>query len=240
MISTKWPGLFASGEKVPKELASEILFRTSRWPLCTNDHLADFQVAFWLDLITEEAKERYEKTGEFESFIYSALSYEKLGSFREKYKILDLEYLGNSQIASSWIGGPHGWMDFEGNVGCSNYNVGKWPSLEELLEEAKVIAEAFPTLKVTFKFLGCEWCETDSAEYIFTDQLVVSKGSVEHKEISEAPPAHTGCDVSPDDFVRQLMYSGPLGRGTEYSVSPAQVLYMAREVDKTQPTVVEF
>ncbi|MFC7641532.1 hypothetical protein ACFQX6_11430 [Streptosporangium lutulentum] len=62
--------------------------------------------------------------------------------------ILRLHYLDNARIASSWIGGPKGWCDWDGQIGCSTYNVGKWPTVEELTSDWETIAAAFPYLKL--------------------------------------------------------------------------------------------
>lgn len=88
---------------------------------------------------------------------------------------LDLEYLDNTRIASSWIDGVKGWCDWNGHIGCSNYNIGKWPSVEEVTDDLRKIAEAFPFLRMIVQVLDRESCEeggTPTAEWRIRDGQV--------------------------------------------------------------------
>jgi hypothetical protein len=81
-----------------------------------------------------------------------------------KYKPLDLAYLENSQILSSWIGGPHGWCNWDGNIGCNNYNIGKWPSVKMVYDEWVKIAKEFPYLTLESQLLSTETCGDENDE----------------------------------------------------------------------------
>ena len=139
---TKWPRLIVVGENVTRQQASEILIRTNQWWLGTND-LQFKRSVFALAGIKWDGNR----------FVPDSCS---LHAFERKIRMLDLQYLENNQIASAWIGGPHGWCDWNGYIGCSNYNIGKWPSVEDVHHEWNLIAEAFPYLRLTAQLIPNE------------------------------------------------------------------------------------
>jgi hypothetical protein len=78
-------------------------------------------------------------------------------------------------IMSSWIGGPHGWIDWEGNIGCNLYNIGKWPAMIDVEWEWNSIAKAFPFLKLRAQLFSGEISEegiTPLVEYVVADGAV--------------------------------------------------------------------
>lgn len=137
---TKWPRLLVAGEPVTREQANEILIRTDDWSMTSND-LA------WKATVESVAAE-YGMPVEPPPGARSAAYWAANKAWRERMGVLWLEYLGNARIASPWIGGPKGWCDWDGRIGCSMYNVGKYPSLEHLTSEWENIAAAFPFLKL--------------------------------------------------------------------------------------------
>ncbi|WP_106239822.1 hypothetical protein [Nonomuraea fuscirosea] len=119
---TKWPRLLVVGEPVTREQASEILVRTDDWFLSTNDRA-------WKAAVEGLAAE-YGMPAEppFSADIETKKSaWAGKREWRQRVGVLQLEYLGNARIASPWIGGPKGWCDWDGRIGCGNYNVGKYP-----------------------------------------------------------------------------------------------------------------
>ena len=144
---TKWPRLLVVGENVTREQANEILIRTDNWSPCTNDKAWETAVCALGDEYGMPVNAPWRlKPGEY-SERWREIEARRQAS-RERLGILELHYLGNARIASSWFGGPHGWCDWDGNIGCSNYNIGKWPSVEEVTEDWTAIAEAFPYLSL--------------------------------------------------------------------------------------------
>jgi hypothetical protein len=139
---TKWPLLLVVGEPVSEEQANEILVRTNNWSLSTNDRSFEQQV---YDLIGVSIDGRY-RWPEAES----------LHQFEESVQALDLHYLSNHQVVSAWIGGPHGWCDWSGRIGSDNYNIGKWPDADDVLEDWRAIAAAFPYLKLRAQLIPDE------------------------------------------------------------------------------------
>ena len=148
---TKWPRLIVVGEKVTGEQANEILVRTFHWHyFSTNDHEWERMVANLVGA-PPDYHEATIKNG-MSSEDWHALQDEFLATMHE----LDLAYLYNERIMSSWIGGPHGWCDWDGTIGTSEYNIGKWPSIQDVTEDWKEIAEAFPFLTLTSQLVPDE------------------------------------------------------------------------------------
>jgi hypothetical protein len=160
----KWPTLIVKGNKITKEQAQEILIRTDNLGFSTNDHVFASQLyelvygvksdkkMYHISLrdYFEDENDKWNKAEELKNKI------------KEKYKIIsNLEYLNNNRIVSSWIGGPHGWCSWDGYIGCNNYNIGKYPSVEEIYNEWKLIAAAFPFLELKCQLLSGETCEDD-------------------------------------------------------------------------------
>jgi hypothetical protein len=148
---TKWPRLLVAGEPVTREQASDILIRTDNWHFCTNDQP-------WEDAVNTLGEEygmpvhsiRASKPGDYLE------RWREIEARRERMGVLQLHYLRNSRIASSWIGGPHGWCDWDGRIGCSNYNIGKWPTEEAVTEDWQTIADAFPYLNLHAQLVADE------------------------------------------------------------------------------------
>jgi hypothetical protein len=127
------------GQSVTKEQASEIIVRTNRFLCVCNDREWNQQVndVIGLDLP------------------------QQLLHCEERLGILRLDFLVNSQIMSSWVGGAHGWVDWNGNVRCNSFNIGKWPSVDEVFHEWSAIAETFPFLKLRCQLWSGEISEKE-------------------------------------------------------------------------------
>ena len=124
----KWAGMLVKGHPVTREQASEILIRTDNWYLHTNN--TEFEIAVC---------ERFNITDDLV----------KVEIFKTKLHILYLNLLSNQRICSSWVGGPHGWCDWEGNIFSDNYNLGKWPTAYNIYLDWLTITKAFPFLNLS-------------------------------------------------------------------------------------------
>lgn len=159
-IDEKWPAMLVTGDKITPDQARDIIFRTNGVYLSTNDREFEANVMEYFDI--PKAEYGY----------YN--SYEKL---REEFKTLSINYLNNDRISSCWVGGLHGWVNWDGTVFSNNYNIGKWPSVEEVLEDWATIAQAFPYLNLRCQLVNHEVCEEDketqvTAEYLVKDGTV--------------------------------------------------------------------
>lgn len=139
---TKWPRLLVAGSQVTPEQADEILIRTA------NLYLLDGNDKTWTATV-------YRAFGLTPGKFANA-TIESIRAVTEELDVLPLTLLYTSRIASSWIGGPHGWCDWDGRIGASTYNIGKWPDRETVLTEWETIAAAFPYLDFTAQLLADE------------------------------------------------------------------------------------
>jgi uncharacterized protein YeaC (DUF1315 family) len=139
---TKWPRLLVTGQPITEHQADEVLIRTMNpWLLQVNDR--DWHAAVAAVLGLELNQHGYADPDSIRAAI-------------RRYGVLNLQYLYTSRIASSWIGGPHGWCNWDGRIGCSNYNIGKWPDEETVTAEWEAIAAAFPFLHLTAQLITDE------------------------------------------------------------------------------------
>ncbi|MEU0937655.1 hypothetical protein [Embleya sp. NPDC005971] len=169
---TKWPLLLVDGNDVTPEQADEILIRTANpYYLRTNDREWDRQVG---DVLGREVR------GHGLAELVAAI---------ERMRTIPLEYLYNSRISSSWVGGPHGWCDWDGRIGCCTYNIGKWPSFEQVTDEWTLIAQAFPYLKLTAQLVADEGTGDLVAEWRVAD------GRVEVRNPQERIPGNALVDI---------------------------------------------
>jgi hypothetical protein len=196
----KWPALIVVGKPVTEQQAMVINVMTDRFSFCSNDREFEKQIheviygvaASWSDL-TDELEKKYNTKGFNETWDLK----DKMIS---KYGPLDLTYLSNSRIVSSWIGGPHGWCNWDGTIGSSNYNIGKYPSVRDVYEDCVKIAEAFPFLEMKIQLMNQEASEDDKpleavVEYSIKDGIVEM---YEPTEILKTP--HFGSDSMYERF----------------------------------------
>lgn len=179
----KWPALVVSGKKVTEKQAAEILIRT-------DGYMPDYSYAGNDKYYAAEINEIFGlgATGYSDGVEEYRNQYAQTEELRERMGILPrLGYLANHQIISSWIGGPHGWCNWNGDIFSNNFNIGKWPSVESVAEEWGAIAEAFPFLELRAQLFKGETGDEDNEPII---EFVVANGKVEITEPGTqlAPP----------------------------------------------------
>lgn len=155
----KWPRLLVLGNKVTKEQAMEIIIRTDSGWLSSNDKAFCKSLCHAMDVAWEDYHPNYDE----------------MHTFRNKYKVLSLSYVSNDYITSSYIGGPHGWCSWSGDIMTYSYNIGKWPSISEVLNDWSAIADAFPFLELKCQLFDKESSEIGGiplAEYHVTEGVV--------------------------------------------------------------------
>lgn len=168
---TKWPRLLVVGDPVTEEQANEILVRTNQWWLSTNDH--DWERMIYNLMNVQIDQHNHPK-------------YQDIRAFEEQHRVLNLHYLDNARVVSSWIGGPKGWCDWDGTIGCGNYNIGKWPEVSEVLEDWQMIATAFPFLNLRAQLVPDEG-EAQHAAVEFTVHAGEVTCTAEPGELITAP-----------------------------------------------------
>ncbi|MDD4866188.1 MAG: hypothetical protein PHQ28_03380 [Mycobacterium sp.] len=154
---TKWPRLLVVGDPVTPRQANEILLRTDAWLFATNDRMFESVVCQLIGATGDQGRP----------------DLAAIDGFRRSISALDLHYMGNSRILTAMLGGPYGWCDWDGRVGCASYNIGKWPSVDAVTEDWQAIAAAFPYLDLSAQVVTHEGEGNVAAEW------VVKEGRVE-------------------------------------------------------------
>lgn len=169
----KWPALVVLGKTISSDQAAEIIIRTDGFYFSTNDR--DFRISLYKALgiaLTDHEP-----------------NHNDLIQARNKYQLLPLDYLNNSWIVSSWIGGAHGWCNWRGNLHCNNYNIGKWPTAGDVLQEWALIALAFPFLSLRCQLFNGEVSDNTMPviEYIIengTVQWIIPTETIQNPTLS--------------------------------------------------------
>jgi hypothetical protein len=158
----KWPRLLVVGDKVTREQAMEILIRTDDLEFSGNDNLFMRQLSKVVYGIDTDTSWHIADAMQKQLGLTWEESRNKINKTRSEYRILEnLYYLQNRQIVSAWVGGPHGWCDWEGNIYTAQYNIGKWPDVATVYNEWCDIASTFPFLKLTAQLLSREIGDSD-------------------------------------------------------------------------------
>ena len=165
----KWSALTVVGGHVTTDQAAEIIVRTDSWYFYCNDRDLTRQLR-----ATARLSEYCSKSKTYKEVLADA---EHDDEIKKRYRVLELEFLHNCQIVSSYVGGPHGWCHWDGRILCNSYNIGKWPTADGVLKEWELIASAFPYLRLRSQLYSGETLEDGRPliEYVVADGRVEAK-----------------------------------------------------------------
>lgn len=104
-----------------------------------------------------------------------------LEDFRNRWGYIQLNYLYNDYICSSFVQGVNGWCHPDGTIEY-HYNIGKWPTVEEILEDLHKLIDAFPFLELEVTVFDDEYCEESIVPLV---SFLVRGGEVELIDPSE-------------------------------------------------------
>lgn len=178
----KWPMAYVTGQSVSPEQAKEINFRTD-----TNFHgISDYgfgndsrfrksctELFGWKPVIDAQNAifNRPDKTQPYSG----PDGWEMSSRWVEEMGIICTEYVTNSFLATSYIGGPNGWCHPDGTILSEGKNYGKYPSVEEVVDEWKRLQEAFPFLDLICTLYSGEQSEDHSVPVV---SIIVKNGEV--------------------------------------------------------------
>lgn len=217
LVLPKWPQMIVTGEKLSEEQALEIIRRTDS---ALNGYFIggnDKEYEKWLQAVCKIPD--IDDYGEYQ--IYAA----ERDMWASKWGVIATGYVHNSWVVSSYIGGPYGWCHPDGTIGYSD-NIGKWPSVEDVEEEWRTLAEEFPFLQIEVSLMSGEYCENNTYPIV---SMLIRDGSVElvdpkernlHKEFGRTIPAAAG-----DTFVYDLF-----NHKQERGISKEQIRKWAKQV----------
>jgi len=163
-LKNKWCAIAAKGKPVTASLASVIIVQTGGTYMCCNDKS-------WVKTICSLSGVDCDENG--------FADYDSLEAFAKRYDILDLAYLSNSRVMSNYVLGPNGWIDWSGHIGYEHpSNIGKWPSADEVLADAKLIAKRWPLLDMRFQVWDREHSEESDDPAAFSVLVRNGKASL--------------------------------------------------------------
>lgn len=236
----KWPGCDVDGDPVTEEQANEILVRTASTWFLTNDHWFKEHV----ERVFYRAIDKEKEWGDFwwvdppydpselEPFEIKSERYERKGLYSELMGMLDLDYLRNHRVCSSYIGGPHGWCDWDGRIYQRNKNVGKWPDAMSIYNEWATIAKAFPYLRLQCRILAHEaGYHEEKPEIAFV--LNVSEGNVRARPPQTDDYNHISMKLGEEDFSSMFM-GGLTGYNRERGVAISRWRQACSQVANSQ------
>ena len=198
-ITTKWPAMLITGEKVTEEQTMDIIIRTDEAVVNPNMYTFGNNQDFgkqWAKLIDV----RYD----YDESVYSR---------SECINFVSLEYLYNNLLGSCWVGGSTSWIWEDGSIFRFS-NIGKWPSTEEVFDELKRIAQAFPYLKLKVTLFDKEVMfdfyingqKIVDAEYEDVLDKALCSFAVENGKVTyhnEPFKDHFSCDLIPESFNKE-------------------------------------
>jgi hypothetical protein len=176
----KWPGFIVKGKSVTKEQAMQIILQTN--PRYFSCNFKDVEQRFEEILGIPKFEKDNNNWVEWSNKAQEA--FDAIGH-------LDLQYLNNHRIVSAYVGGPHGWCDWEGEITASSYNIGKWPTVKEVLKEWRLIAKRYPFLELECQLLDDEICEGCNGKPLVQFSIKGGRAKVVSTGDLLLPPVHT-------------------------------------------------
>ncbi len=152
----KWPQMFTTGRQVTPDQAKEIIRRTDMFMTDGyggNDHAWDRAMATRLRM-THHCCLWSVNNGARD---WSAM-HDREDRWLKAWGAIGTEYVHNNWMSCAYVYGPHGWCWPDGRIAYVD-NVGKWPSVEDVLRDWTAIAEAFPFLHLAATLMSGEHCE---------------------------------------------------------------------------------
>jgi hypothetical protein len=186
----KWPQMIVTGHPVTPAQAIEIIRRTDSWFVGAhgcNDRAGDRRLAKRFRMPHFHDYSVKEPDG-FDWRDYS----DRCDRWKKAWGVVETQYVHNSWIGSAYIHGPHGWCHPNGRISHID-NIGKWPNIDEVLADWRVLAEAFPFLTLTATLMSGEFCEDHARPVVAID---VTDGKAKLVE----PPAQFTRPVRGDDM----------------------------------------
>lgn len=146
----KWPQMYVTGVSVTPEQALEVIRRTDSFfdGYDGNNRLLNKTVKRILNFPDLENFD----TLEYHHYL------EKKENWEKKWGCIPLYYISNSWISTSFFFGANGWIHPNGKIGFET-NIGKYPSVREVLKEWKLVAKEFPFLELGITLMDGECCE---------------------------------------------------------------------------------
>lgn len=155
-IPNKWPQMFTTGEQLTVEQAKEIIRRTDYF-FSGFDFIGGNNHSFTEKYLRDSGKQQISE--KFKSDRQGFYAFEQ--KFKEKWQYIDTQYVHNDWASCSFIGGPHGWCNPDGKI-LYRDNIGKYPSISEVVDDWAALLEAFPFLNINATLYDGESCQPEA------------------------------------------------------------------------------
>ena len=208
---SKWPQMYTTGTPVTVEQAKEIIRRTDtffRYGWSGNERKFNTRVKKMLgipndDEIDYQDPKRVEKLN---------VIWREQEAWQSAWGVIHTEYVFNSWIASSYVGGPHGWCHPDGTIGFID-NVGKWPSVEQIFDEWQTLAKEFPFIDIGVTLMNGEYCENRIEKVV---SMVIKNGEVKlvdptKEDVHAGHPAPTRSAMNPNNETDEAFWVKKIG-----------------------------
>jgi hypothetical protein len=176
----KWPQMLVWGAPVSEARAKDVILRTDRFLSDLSEYAGgnNHRWNAWArnELGIGETVNKLLRSHNGEQKVDWQLQYAVQSRFQELLGCVSTEYVHNNWASCSFIFGPHGWMHPNGAVSFID-NVGKWPSVSEVLDDWKALARAFSYLDLHATLMSGESCEED-ARPVVTIRVLDGKASL--------------------------------------------------------------
>lgn len=199
VILSKWPQMLVTGKSVSVEQAKDIILHTdyqligsigSEW--MGNDHsFAKMfrEITGFNTLVPIE--NRFNPMHDTSDVWTRERRFDLRDAVRDVESKLDFvttQYVHNSWVACSFINGPHGWCHPDGKIQYID-NVGKWPTVEDILDDWKKISTRWNFLDIWATLMSGEESEDDVTPlvtfHINGDEIKIYSGITSpHSELS--------------------------------------------------------
>jgi len=154
-IPCKWPQAFITGQNLTVERAEEIITRTDGLVVSRyGGNNEDFNKTF----LHESGLRIVDPDDWVSGKISSESCYKKGEVIKNVLGLIETNYIHNSWLSSSYVGGPYGWCHPSGKI-FYNDNIGKHPCVESVVEDWRKLHEAFPFINVVCTLHNKEYGE---------------------------------------------------------------------------------
>lgn len=151
--------------------------------------------------------------------------YDMTDRFKKAFGYVELEHLSSHWVASAYVGGPHGPVHPDGTISLA-MNFGKWPTVEEIETDLKLVSENFPWLSFMLFLWNCEG-EKDSVTdhdpthgWHVTGGHMTRVGSPATNMDQYALPAPAGMDA----FIHSIQIGDP-NREITWSIQQLKLMW---------------
>lgn len=226
----KWPQMIVTGKSVTSDQALDIIFRTDSFLTDCDEwsggNAKDFNN--WYREIAGLNNFRIENSGDSTDFKLLRPFWDKREQFLNTIGFINTNYVHNSWGSCAFVFGPHGWCHPNGKIQYSD-NIGKYPSVEEVLEDWTKLAVAFPYLDLNVTLMSGE----DGEEFKFpvvNIHVVDGNATLEEPNIGVHAPSEEllGGRLKLMDAVYKISFMEPVSR--ECSLSKPIYKMFAKKV----------